>query len=163
MSAEATNEFPALKPGRFVSVKIIPEDSQKCILVPESALEKIGDDYYLYRLVEGLAVRTMVTIGMRKKGYVEIITGVNEGETVVTAGQNGVIDGKGVSIQTPESLERMRQELLGKIAELKKKQASKGKKDKNKEQASAASNSGDNSSDQTKVKKKKKKKKKKAS
>lgn len=120
MSAEITNEFPALKPGRFVSVKIIPDESQKGILIPESCLEKIGDDYYIYRLVEGIAVRTLVTLGMRKKGYVEIITGLNEGETVITAGQQNVLDGRGVSIQTPESLEKMRQELLAKIAALKK-------------------------------------------
>lgn len=159
MSAEATDEFPALKPGRFVSVKVIPEESQKGILVPESCLEKIGDDYYIYRLIEGIAVRTLVTIGMRKKGYVEIITGVNEGEIVITAGQQGVLDGRGVSIQTPESLERMRQELLAQIAKLKNKESAEENKGKDK----ASANSGDKSSDQPKAKKKKKKKKKKSS
>ena len=96
---------------------------------------------------------------MRKKGYVEIITGVNEGEIVITAGQQGVLDGRGVSIQTPESLERMRQELLAQIAKLKNKESAEENKGKDK----ASANSGDKSSDQPKAKKKKKKKKKKSS
>lgn len=109
---EIADAFPSLKPGRFVSVKVIPDGSQKGILVPESALEKIGDYDYLYRIVEGIAVRTLVTTGVHKDGQVEIITGVNEGETVVTSGQQGIIDGRGVAVQTAEDLEKLKQKLL---------------------------------------------------
>lgn len=158
MSAEATDEYPSLKPGRFVSVKVVPEDSQKGILVPESCLEKVGDDYYIYRLIEGIAVRTMVTIGMRKKGFVEILTGVNEGETVITAGQQGVLDGRGVSIQTPESLEKMKQELLAQIAKLKKQQA----EEEGKQNSETDSATGEATEKPKKNKKKKKSKKKKS-
>ena len=91
-----------LKPGIFVSVKVIPDESQNGVLIAESSLDKIGDDYYVYRIVEGLAVRTPVTLGMRKNDAVEIITGVNEGDVVVTSGNNSVLDGRGVTIQKPE-------------------------------------------------------------
>lgn len=102
----------ALKPGRFVSIKIIPDEGQKGILVPESSLEKIGNDDYIYRLIEGIAVRTLVTTGIRKNGLIEIITGVNEGETVITSGQQAVLDGRGVSIQSAEFLERLKNEKM---------------------------------------------------
>lgn len=108
MSEEMASAFPTLKPGRFVSIKIIPDESQQGILVPESSLEKVGDDDYLYRLIEGIAVRTLVTTGMRKNGFIEVITGVNEGETVITSGQQGVLDGRGVSVQSAEFLEQLR-------------------------------------------------------
>lgn len=88
-----------LKPGIFVSVKVVPDENKNGVLIPESCLEKIGDDYFVYRVVEGLAVRTIVTVGMRKNDAVEIITGINEGDVVVTSGQQGVLDGRGVSIQ----------------------------------------------------------------
>ena len=108
ISEEMSSVFPTLKPGRFVSIKIIPDESQQGILVPESSLEKIGDNDYLYRLIEGIAVRTLVTTGMRKNGFIEVITGVNEGETVITSGQQGVLDGRGVSVQSAEFLEQLR-------------------------------------------------------
>lgn len=112
VSEDVASAFPTLKPGRFVSVKIIPDESQKGILVPESSLEKIGDDDYLYRLIEGIAVRTLVTTGMRKNGLIEVITGVNEGETVITSGQQGVLDGRGVSVQSAEFLEQLRKGIV---------------------------------------------------
>lgn len=163
MSAEAADEFPALKPGRFVSVKIIPEESQKGILVPESCLEKVGDEYYLYRLIEGIAVRTMVTTGMHKNGFVEIITGVNDGETVITSGQQGVLDGRGVSIQTPESLERMKKDIMAQIAKLKQQQNGEQSKKENGQKTQIGNTAGANSNngpqDLSNPKKKKKKKK----
>jgi membrane fusion protein (multidrug efflux system) len=92
-----------LKPGKFVSVKIPIDGDQQGIVVPESALEKIGDEDMLYRVVDGVAIRTLVTSGTRRDGNVEIITGVNEGELVITSGQSGVLDGKGVSVKDSAS------------------------------------------------------------
>jgi membrane fusion protein (multidrug efflux system) len=92
-----------LKPGRFVSVKIPIDGDQQGIVVPESALEKIGEEDTLYRVVEGVAIRTLVTAGTRRDGNVEIITGVNEGELIITSGQAGVLDGKEVSIKSGAS------------------------------------------------------------
>ncbi|MDR2682081.1 MAG: efflux RND transporter periplasmic adaptor subunit [Holosporaceae bacterium] len=96
-----------LKPGRFVSVKVAPEGNSIGVVVPESAIEKLGDDDYVFRVVEGIAVRTPVTIGMKNDGMVEIITGVNCDETVIISGQTGVLEGRSVSIQdgsTPNAL-----------------------------------------------------------
>ncbi|MCR5224504.1 MAG: efflux RND transporter periplasmic adaptor subunit [Alphaproteobacteria bacterium] len=90
----------ALKPGRFVSVKAEIDGNQQGILVPESSLEKIGEEDMLYRIVDGLAIRTLVTTGVRRDGNVEIITGVNENDSVITSGQTNVLDGKPVSIQS---------------------------------------------------------------
>jgi membrane fusion protein (multidrug efflux system) len=93
----------AIKPGRFVSVKIAANGEQQGILIPESCLEKIGDEDVVYRIVDGIAIRTLVTVGTRRDGNVEIITGINEGDLVVTSGQAGVLDGKGVSIKDESS------------------------------------------------------------
>lgn len=92
-----------LKPGIFVTVKVIPDDNQKGILIPESCLEKIGDEYFVYRVIDKMAIRTIVTIGMKKNDAVEIITGLNEGDVVITSGQHNVLDGRGVSIEDAES------------------------------------------------------------
>ncbi|MDR2766098.1 MAG: efflux RND transporter periplasmic adaptor subunit [Holosporaceae bacterium] len=93
-----------LKPGRFVNVQIAIDGDQRGILIPESAIEKVGEEDMVYRVVEGLAIRTLVTSGMRRDGNVEIITGINEGDTVITSGQSNVLDGKEVAIQSGQSL-----------------------------------------------------------
>ncbi|MDR0556057.1 MAG: efflux RND transporter periplasmic adaptor subunit [Holosporaceae bacterium] len=95
---------PVLRPGRFVSVQIAMDGEQQGIVIPESALEKIGDEDVLYRVVEGLAIRTLVTVGTRRDGNVEIITGVNEGDVVITSGQIGVLDGKEVTMREAGSV-----------------------------------------------------------
>jgi membrane fusion protein (multidrug efflux system) len=92
-----------LKPGRFVSVKIAIDGEQQGIVIPESAIEKIGDEDMVYRVSEGVAIRTLITAGTRRDGNVEVITGINEGDLVVTSGQIGVLDGKEVAIKNSSS------------------------------------------------------------
>ncbi|MDR1375466.1 MAG: efflux RND transporter periplasmic adaptor subunit [Holosporaceae bacterium] len=93
----------ALKPGRFISVQIALDAEQKGILIPESAMEKVGEEDMVFRVSEGIAVRTLVTPGMRLDGNVEIITGLNDGDLVITSGQGNVLDGREVSIQDSQS------------------------------------------------------------
>ncbi|GHU17522.1 MexH family multidrug efflux RND transporter periplasmic adaptor subunit [Alphaproteobacteria bacterium] len=92
-------DSPALKPGRYVTIKIAPDGNSLGIVIPESALEKTGDDDYVYRVSEGIAVRAPVTVGMQKDGMVEIITGISNGDEIVTSGQHSVIEGRAVSVQ----------------------------------------------------------------
>ncbi|MDR3156126.1 MAG: efflux RND transporter periplasmic adaptor subunit [Holosporaceae bacterium] len=99
---EIAIESRELRPGRFVSVKVEMEGNQMGVVVPESALEKTGDTYYVYKIVDGVAITTPVTIGVRRDGEVEITSGMNEDEVVVISGQHGVLDGKPVSIQDPD-------------------------------------------------------------
>jgi membrane fusion protein (multidrug efflux system) len=104
-----------LKPGRFVSVKIAPDGNELGVIIPESALEKAGDDDYVFRVVDGMAIRAPITVGMRKDGMVEIITGINIGDTVITSGQHEVREGRGVSIQDNSVAEKIVKELEKKV------------------------------------------------
>jgi len=88
-----------LKPGRFVKVRITVNDGEQGIIVPESAIEKSGNESVVYIVSDGMAIRRLVTPGMRKDGDVEIITGVNEGDLVIIKGKEGVSDGRAVKIR----------------------------------------------------------------
>ncbi|MDR1361682.1 MAG: efflux RND transporter periplasmic adaptor subunit [Holosporaceae bacterium] len=107
-----------LKPGRFVSIKIAPDGNELGVVIPESALEKAGEDYYVFRVVDGVAIRAPVSIGMRKDGMVEIITGINIGDVVITSGQHEVREGRGVSIQDSSVAENIVKELEKKVQAL---------------------------------------------
>ncbi|MDR1560885.1 MAG: efflux RND transporter periplasmic adaptor subunit [Holosporaceae bacterium] len=108
---EVTMGSQTLKPGRFVSVQIAIDADQRGIVIPESALEKVGDEDMVYRVVEGMAIRTLVTTGMRLDGNVEIITGINENDVVITSGQANVLDGREVSILSSDPLSEIAKEL----------------------------------------------------
>ncbi|MBE6447476.1 MAG: efflux RND transporter periplasmic adaptor subunit [Alphaproteobacteria bacterium] len=96
-----------LKPGRFAKVRVTIDDGALGILVPESAIEKSGTEDTLFIVSGGLAMRRIVTIGMKKGGYAEIITGVNEGDMVIVKGSQGVSDGLPVTIRDSISMSEL--------------------------------------------------------
>lgn len=87
-----------LKPGRFVKVSITINDGEQGIIIPESAVEKSGNENMVYIVSDGMAIRRLITPGMRKDGNIEIITGINEGDIVIIRGQEGVSDGRKVKV-----------------------------------------------------------------
>lgn len=96
-----------LRPGLFARVRLIVAERPDAMVVPEQAIVPRGDQRYVFRVVDGAAVLTEVSIGQRRGGDVEIIAGLSEGDTVVTAGQLKIRDGAPVTVlgeeQPPES------------------------------------------------------------
>ena len=126
-----------LKPGMFVKVGVALDRCKNGIVIPESAIERYGDMEHVFRILEdGTAVRTNVTSGYRNKGVVEILSGLNENDTVVTEGGARVIEGRPVQILTDELLEKIRKEQKAKMEkEQKAKQKGVAKVKNNKEKS----------------------------
>jgi len=91
--AVVRNQDTALRPGMFARVRLITRDAQNALAVPEQALVPQGDAQYVYRVVEGKAVRTKVEVGQRRESKVEVVNGVAKDDIVVTAGQLKLRDG----------------------------------------------------------------------
>ncbi|MDR1365631.1 MAG: efflux RND transporter periplasmic adaptor subunit [Holosporales bacterium] len=89
-----------MRPGLFVRVSVPNTISSEAILVPESAISRVGDNDVVFRVVDGMAIKTPVTVGIRQSGEVEILTGINAGDIVITAGHLRVRDGSTVQIST---------------------------------------------------------------
>jgi len=66
--------------------------------VPEQAIVPMGEDKFVFKVVNGKAALSKVTIGERFKGRAEIRQGVAAGDTVVTAGQMKIHDGADVTV-----------------------------------------------------------------
>ncbi|MFP3624230.1 efflux transporter periplasmic adaptor subunit, partial [Burkholderia sp. SIMBA_051] len=62
------------------------------------ALSPSGETQYVYRVKDGVAERREVTIGERREGKVEILTGVAAGDELVVSGLQRVTDGGPVQI-----------------------------------------------------------------
>ena len=96
--AMVKNTESRLRPGMFARVRLLFSDDRDSVAVPEQSLIPLGDDQYLFKVVDGRAQRFKVEIGQRRDGQVEILQGVTAGEVVVTAGQLKLRDGSQVKI-----------------------------------------------------------------
>jgi Cu(I)/Ag(I) efflux system membrane fusion protein len=83
---ELDNPKGVLKPAMFANVQIAVGKSGKVLTVPTSAVIDSGyRKIVLVRLAEGRFEPRAVTLGNRSDNYVEVLSGVAEGEQVVTS------------------------------------------------------------------------------
>lgn len=89
---EIANPKGLLKPAMFASAQIEVGKASKVLTVPTSAVIDSGTrQVVLVRLAEGRFEPRTVKLGSRSDNYVEVLTGITEGEQVVTSA-NFLID-----------------------------------------------------------------------
>lgn len=107
LKAEIPNTDSALKPGLLMTVNVI-KNKRKSLSVPEGALLQQGENHNVYLIdKEGKAQLTPVTIGTRETGYVEIINGLKDGDTIVAEGLLKIRPGMAVKIVKTVTLNDM--------------------------------------------------------
>ena len=104
---EAPNPGEKMKPGGTVRVAIKAETLQNVILVSSSAILNSDEGGQMVVVVtkDNVAQVRKVSVGIRQGINVEIASGVNEGEKVVTVGGLGLDDKAKVVIQEPPAEE----------------------------------------------------------
>ena len=83
---EFDNADDALRPGLFMTVELLLDRRPNALLVPEEALDPVGDRVFVFVVREGRARRQQVRLGQRLVGEVEVLDGVRESELVVVRG-----------------------------------------------------------------------------
>lgn len=96
--AVVKNTEARLRPGMFARVRLLFSDDRDSVAIPEQSLIPVGDEQYLFKIVDGRAQRFKVEIGQRREGRVEIVQGLAAGDVVVTAGQLKLRDGSQVKV-----------------------------------------------------------------
>lgn len=96
--AQVRNSDASLRPGMFARVRLLAEDTAESLVVPEQALVPQGTEQFLFKVVDGRAVRVKVEVGQRRTGKVEVRGEVAAGDTIVTAGQVRLRDGAPVAV-----------------------------------------------------------------
>ncbi|PND30520.1 efflux transporter periplasmic adaptor subunit [Achromobacter sp. HZ01] len=97
LRATVANKDAVLRPGMFARVQLL-FSQDKALVAPEAALSPSGETQYVYRVRDGVAERREVTIGERREGRVEILTGVAAGDQLVVSGLQRVTDGAAVTV-----------------------------------------------------------------
>ncbi len=98
------NPGEKLKPGATVHVAIIAETIQNTMVVPASALLNGDEGGQKVMVIDknSVAHEHMVSVGVRQGDRVQIVSGVQEGDQVVTSGGLGLEDKAKVAIQQPK-------------------------------------------------------------
>ncbi|MDR3285566.1 MAG: efflux RND transporter periplasmic adaptor subunit [Holosporales bacterium] len=91
--ATIPNEEGALKPGLFADVMLIIGEQGDTITVDEAAIERVGEQEYVWVVDQKKARRVGILTGARNKGRIEVIAGLKSGQTVVIAGQLRLFEG----------------------------------------------------------------------
>ena len=87
-----------LKAGTFVNVDFIQPSSQPVIRIPRSALAESMKNPFVYVVQGGKSVRREIVIGRDPGNAVEVLSGLQPGELVVTNGQINLANGSAVTI-----------------------------------------------------------------
>ncbi|HEY7923671.1 MAG: efflux RND transporter periplasmic adaptor subunit [Burkholderiales bacterium] len=86
-----------LKPGFFAEVTLQGQKKEGALVVPESAIQASERGFVAYVVTENTARLRPVGIGLRTgTGIVEILSGLNAGEVVVSEGSDRLADGMAV-------------------------------------------------------------------
>ena len=96
--ARIANPDDVLRPGLFARVIVTIEARANALWAPEESIVPVGDQHFLFKVVDGKAVYTRVKLGERKRGDVEIVEGLDPGDVVVTAGLLKIRDGMPVAV-----------------------------------------------------------------
>lgn len=99
---QAVNKGERLTPGGSVRISINTETLQNAILVPASAIlssPQGGGDMVIVVGADSVAHQRKVVVGIRQGDNVQIASGVNEGEQVITKGGLGLDDNAKVVIR----------------------------------------------------------------
>ncbi|HMV07058.1 MAG TPA: efflux RND transporter periplasmic adaptor subunit, partial [Accumulibacter sp.] len=96
LRASLPNGEGLLRPGMFVRLRLILASRPNVLLVPEQAVIPDSKAPYVYRVVDGKALRAAIVTGQRREAQVEIVEGLRQGDEVVTAGQLKLREGASV-------------------------------------------------------------------
>ncbi len=103
---KVTVEIPGnqslLRPGMFAAVHIITETRRNALVIPKRALvlEGEGNQVFVFEAGEGggKAQRRRVEIGFSDSDRLEVVSGLSDGDRVITVGQDGLRPGADVRI-----------------------------------------------------------------
>lgn len=90
------NSTRKLFPGQFVKIRLEVANRTDALFIPEQALISQPDSKLVFTVVDGKAQMVEVQTGARMKGWVEITSGLNKGDVVITGGHQKIGPGSPV-------------------------------------------------------------------
>ena len=84
--AAVKNNDPVLYPGAFAKVKIVLGKNENAIMIPNSVIVPQGRKKLVYLYKDGKSMQADITTGVRDSANIQVLSGLNVGDTVITSG-----------------------------------------------------------------------------
>ena len=75
-----------LIPGAFAKVKIVMGKNENALMIPNNSIVPQGRKKLIYLFKNNKAISTEITTGVRDSTNIQVLTGLNKGDTVITTG-----------------------------------------------------------------------------
>ena len=90
---------PRIKAGMFATVSLVTNSRQDVPIIPRSAVINTYGSWIVFTIGErNIAHRREITLGLENEEFIEVTSGLEDGDRVVRAGQNFLSDGDLVRI-----------------------------------------------------------------
>ena len=98
VTIDINDDMGELKPGMFASVFITTETHHNTLIIPKKSLVLESDVDQVYIFQNGNAHKVNLDVGFTSGDNLEVLSGLQEGDLVVTAGQDGLREGLPIRI-----------------------------------------------------------------
>lgn len=96
-----------LKPGGFVKIQLDAGDGKQSIMVPTNAIIPDANSKKIIVVKEGKGEMVKIKTGLRNANGVEVIEGLNAGDSIVVTGVLFVKSGKPVKVRSVKNLQEL--------------------------------------------------------
>lgn len=93
LRARIPNQQQRLRPGMFAQVLLTYGQEERALLIPEEAVMPKQQKVYVFLAKNGAAQQREITLGARIKGYVQVLSGLTEQDTVIRVGHHKLQEG----------------------------------------------------------------------
>ena len=98
VTVEAIDPPSVVRPGGFVIIDIVRETRERTLVLPREAVIRELKSAHVFVAKDDVAEKRSVEVGLEENQRLEILSGLDEGESVVVAGQGSLKDGSRIKI-----------------------------------------------------------------
>lgn len=91
-------ELPNLFPGMFARGEVVVARHALVPSIPKDAVRQKGDRQYVLVAEKGIARQRTLLLGASDDQYIQVLSGLQEGEQLITAGPQSLADGDAIKI-----------------------------------------------------------------
>lgn len=109
VTVEIRDRRGTLRPGMFTTVNLVIAINEDVLQIEKKALVAEAEGSYAFLFRDGTAEKRLIELGIAEGDYVEVLSGLSDGDSIITVGQEGLRNGAPVRIagQTPPAEEGM--------------------------------------------------------
>ncbi len=98
ITIEISDQAQRVKPGMFGRIAIVYDQRDNALKIPRTALIEDGSGTSVFVVEDSIAKRRSVETGYSDRGMVEIVSGLDDGDEIVTVGQASLKEDSKVTV-----------------------------------------------------------------